>query len=150
MIHGIFGCAKGTAEHPYFGTSSGFSGREGVEKREIYAVALGGHHFYDLFLQGQGGHDSFAPWIRYWGRGKTDFLLLPPWAGNMFHYIEFCFGDFLWEIIFYFLFFQEMINLLALVMVQTTLHFHQLTFLTELSGIRNEFVRQFSSAVKWI
>ena len=107
MIHGIFGRAKGTAEHPYFGTSSGFSGREGVEKREIYAVALGGHHFYDLFLQGQGGHDSFAPWIRYWGRGKTDFLLLPPWAGNMFHCIEFCFGDFL-KILFgksYFIFF---------------------------------------------
>ena len=39
--------------------SSGSSGRVrgGAEKHEIYAAAFGGHLFYDLFLQGQGG-----PW----------------------------------------------------------------------------------------
>ena len=40
--------------------SSGSSGRVGggAEKHEIYAAAFGGHLFYDLFLQGQGG----GPW----------------------------------------------------------------------------------------
>ena len=39
-------------------SSSGSSGRVGgAEKHEIYADAFGGHLFYDLFSQGQGG-----PW----------------------------------------------------------------------------------------
>ena len=40
-------------------TSSGSSGqvRGGAEKHEIYTAAFGGHLFYDLFSQGQGG-----PW----------------------------------------------------------------------------------------
>ena len=43
-------------------TSSGSSGRVrgGAEKHEIYAAAFGGHLFYDLFLQGQGG--PWPPW----------------------------------------------------------------------------------------
>ena len=42
--------------------SSGSSGRVrgGAEKHEIYVAAFGGHLFYDLFLQGQGGHGP--PW----------------------------------------------------------------------------------------
>ena len=41
--------------------SSGSSGRvRGAEKHEIYAAAFGGHLFYDLFLQGQGG--PWPPW----------------------------------------------------------------------------------------
>ena len=37
--------------------SSGSSGRVrgGAEKHKIYAAAFGGHLFYDLFSQGQGG-----------------------------------------------------------------------------------------------
>ena len=40
-----------------YGNSSGSSGRVrgGAEKHEIYAAAFGGHPFYDLFSQGQGG-----------------------------------------------------------------------------------------------
>ena len=39
----------------------------GAEKHEIYAAAFGGHIFYDLFLQGQGGPwPPRPPWIRYW------------------------------------------------------------------------------------
>ena len=47
--------------------SSGSSGRVrgGAEKHEIYAAAFGGHLFYDLFSQGQGGHGPRPPWIRY-------------------------------------------------------------------------------------
>ena len=49
--------------------SSGSSGRVrgGAEKHEIYAAAFGGHLFYDLFSQGQGGgHGPLGPpWIRY-------------------------------------------------------------------------------------
>ena len=43
--------------------SSGSSGRVrgGAEKHEIYAAAFGGHLFYDLFLQGQGGNGPLAP-----------------------------------------------------------------------------------------
>ena len=43
--------------------SSGSSGRvrEGGEKHEIYAVAFGGHLFYDLFSQGQESHGPLAP-----------------------------------------------------------------------------------------
>ena len=33
----------------------------GGEKREIYATTIGSHLFYDLFLQGGGGHGSLAP-----------------------------------------------------------------------------------------
>ena len=49
-------------------TSSGSSGRvRGGEKHEIYAAAFGGHLFYDLFLQGQGGPwPPQPPRIRYW------------------------------------------------------------------------------------
>ena len=40
--------------------SSGSSGRVGgAEKHEIYVAAFGGHLFYDLFSQGQGG--AMAP-----------------------------------------------------------------------------------------
>ena len=111
MSHGIFGHAKGTAEHPCF---------VNVEKQIFYSC------LHEL---------------------------------DMLHYIEFSFGDFA-KISFgksYRIFFwwdpwkmlsKKWSTPLALVMVQTTLHFHELTFLTELSGIRNEFVRQFSSAVK--
>ena len=42
------------------------SGSGGGEKHEICAVTFGGHLFYDLFSQGQGGHGPLAPWIRYW------------------------------------------------------------------------------------
>ena len=44
-------------------SSSGSSGRvRGAEKHEIYAVAFGGHLFYDLFSQGRGGgHGPLGP-----------------------------------------------------------------------------------------
>ena len=44
-------------------SSSGSSGRVrgGAEKHEIYAAAFGGHLFYDLFSQGQGGPWPLAP-----------------------------------------------------------------------------------------
>ena len=44
-------------------TSSGSSGRGGGggKKHEIYATAFGGHLFYDLFLQGRGGHVPLPP-----------------------------------------------------------------------------------------
>ena len=44
--------------------SSGSSGRVrggGPSKHEIYAAAFGGHLFYDLFSQGQGGHGPLGP-----------------------------------------------------------------------------------------
>ena len=48
---------------PLLVLSSGSSGRVrgGAEKHEIYAAAFGGHLFYDLFSQGQGGHGPLAP-----------------------------------------------------------------------------------------
>ena len=43
-------------------SGGGSSGRvRGAEKHEIYAAAFGGHLFYDLFLQGQGGHGPLGP-----------------------------------------------------------------------------------------
>ena len=38
---------------------------EGGEKHEIYAAAIGGHLFYDLFSQSK-GEGGMAPYIRYW------------------------------------------------------------------------------------
>ena len=35
--------------------------RGGAEKHEIYAATFGGHLFYDLFLQGRGGHGPLGP-----------------------------------------------------------------------------------------
>ena len=45
----------------------------GGKKHEIYVVALGGHFFYDLILQGcgEGTWPPRAPWIRYWPYIKT-------------------------------------------------------------------------------
>ena len=57
--------------------SSGSSGRVrgGAEKHEIYAAAFGGHLFYDLFLQGRGGHGPLGPlWIRYWRQPKHKYV----------------------------------------------------------------------------
>ena len=49
------------------GSSSRVEGGGGAEKHEIYAAKFGGHLFYDLFLQGRGGHGPLGPpWIRYW------------------------------------------------------------------------------------
>ena len=53
-----------------FTISSGSSRRVrvGAEKHEIYAAAIGGHLFYDLFSQGGGGGGGMAsrsPWIGY-------------------------------------------------------------------------------------
>ena len=49
--------------------AAGCGGRvRGAKKHEIYVAAFGGHLFYDLFVQGWGGHGPFGtPWIRYWG-----------------------------------------------------------------------------------
>ena len=49
---------RGIVKKSFQEMCSGSSGRvRGADKHEIYAAAFGGHLFYDLFLQGQGG-----PW----------------------------------------------------------------------------------------
>ena len=49
------------------GTYSNSGSSRQAEKHEIYTVTFGGHHFYDLFLQGGGGPwpPRHPPWIRY-------------------------------------------------------------------------------------
>ena len=43
----------------YISGSSGLEG--GAKKHEIYAATIGGHLFYDLFLQGRGNHGPLDP-----------------------------------------------------------------------------------------
>ena len=56
---------KCAASDPVAGWGGGRS-----KKHEIYVAAFGGHHFYDLFVQGWGGHGPLG--------GPLDSLLMRP------------------------------------------------------------------------
>ena len=57
MTHHVYNLAELKLNSSGSSVRCGWGVGGGAKKYEIYAAAFGGHLFYDLFLQGGGGHD---------------------------------------------------------------------------------------------